>query len=81
MSPGVLSLLPKSPAERRRSSSSGSPLRPITGGGLGLGDNPFMDDDEGEIDTRGPMPIEKDTADERERDFGAVDEVEYAYGE
>jgi hypothetical protein len=40
-----------------------------------------MDDDEGEIDTRGPMPIEKDTADERERDFGAVDEVEYAYGE
>jgi hypothetical protein len=40
-----------------------------------------MDDDEGEIDTRGPMPIEKDTADEHERDFGAVDEVEYAYGE
>lgn len=32
-------------------------------------------------DIPGPMPIVRDTDDEGEREFGAVDEVEYAYGE
>ncbi|OCF42790.1 hypothetical protein I317_03392 [Kwoniella heveanensis CBS 569] len=95
MSP-TLALLPRSPAERRRSSSSGagglgSPLRPVipgkpsstsnSGSGsivLGLGDDVFEDD---EIDTRGPMPIKGDTRDLEEREGGAVDEVEYTYGE
>ncbi|WVF71683.1 hypothetical protein IAT40_006491 [Kwoniella sp. CBS 6097] len=101
MSP-TLALLPRSPAERRRSSSSGagglgSPLRPVipgrpssgsgSGGGsggvsggivLGLGEDVFEDD---ELDTRGPMPIKGDTRDLEEREGGAVDEVEYTYGE
>ncbi|WVQ99208.1 hypothetical protein IAU59_006340 [Kwoniella sp. CBS 9459] len=103
MSP-TLALLPRSPAERRRSSSSGqgglgSPLRPVipgkpssgsasggvsggSGGGgivLGLGEDVFDEDDE--LDTRGPMPIKGDTRDLEEREGGAVDEVEYTYGE
>jgi hypothetical protein len=41
--------------------------------------DPFLDEEE--VDLRGPMPIERETADERERGGGAVDEVEYAYGE
>lgn len=50
-------------------------------GGLTISD-PFDDlDAEGEVDLRGPMPIERETGDEQERSFGAVDEVEYAYGE
>ncbi|WVW83665.1 hypothetical protein I302_105686 [Kwoniella bestiolae CBS 10118] len=84
MSP-TLALLPRSPAERRRSSSGGgSPLRPVIPGKpheviLGLGDNVFDDDDE--MDTRGPMPIKSNTRDLEEREGGAVDEVEYTYGE
>jgi hypothetical protein len=87
MSPTTLSLLPRSPAEakaRRRSSSSNSadrasPLRAITfgGGGGEIGDV-FEDE---ESDVPGPMPIRRETEDESEREFGAVDEVEYAYGE
>lgn len=83
MSPATLSLLPRSPAERRHSSagaSAMSPLRPLSSARQGDAD-PFSDDDEDGMDMRGPMPIERDTGDERERDFGAVDEVEYAYGE
>lgn len=38
----------------------------------------FEDEDDNVL---GPMPIERQTEDERERAFGAVDEVEYAYGE
>jgi len=79
MSPTTLSLLPRSPALRRRSSSGGSPLRPIVPPGYSHS-SPFEDED-GEVELRGPMPIERETADERERSFGAVDEVEYAYGE
>nr|XP_018263299.1 uncharacterized protein I303_04793 [Kwoniella dejecticola CBS 10117]OBR85457.1 hypothetical protein I303_04793 [Kwoniella dejecticola CBS 10117] len=83
MSP-TLALLPRSPAERRRSSSGGSPLRPVIPGKpheviLGLGDNVFDDDDD--LDTRGPMPIKSNTRDLEEREGGAVDEVEYTYGE
>jgi hypothetical protein len=74
MSPQI-SLLPKSPAERRRSSSGGSPLRPVLDG-RSLDVEVFEDED-----LPGPMPIERQTEDERERAFGAVDEVEYAYGE
>jgi hypothetical protein len=48
-------------------------------GGLMIGDSPFDGDDE--LRGLGPMPIERETADETERSFGAVDEVEYAYGE
>ena len=80
MSPTTLSLLPRSPAERRQSSSGGSPLRPMFSSGYEA-DSPFDEEDESEVDLRGPMPIERETADERERSFGAVDEVEYAYGE
>ena len=80
MSPTTLSLLPRTPAERRRSSSSagtGSPLRPLAPGAGAMDTSPFED----EVEMKGPMPIERETADERERSFGAVDEVEYAYGE
>ena len=49
--------------------------------GLGVASDPFAEDEDEEVDLRGPMPIERETADERERAFGAVDEVEYAYGE
>ncbi|KAK4686751.1 hypothetical protein P7C73_g3374, partial [Tremellales sp. Uapishka_1] len=77
MSP-TLKLLPKSPSDRRRS-SGGSPLRPVIAAGNGhMEDSVFEDDD---TDLRGPMPIERETVDEEEREFGAVDEVEYAYGE
>lgn len=87
MSPKTLSLLPRSPAERRRSSSSsdrGSPLRAITlgsGSGRPGGDMPVFEDEE--LDIPGPMPIMRETDDdgEGEGEFGAVDEVEYAYGE
>jgi hypothetical protein len=87
MSPTTLSLLPRSPAEakaRRRSSSSNSadrasPLRAINLG-LGLGESGDVFEDEG-LDMPGPMPIVRETEDESEREFGAVDEVEYAYGE
>ncbi|RSH81541.1 Factor arrest protein 11 [Saitozyma podzolica] len=75
MSPQI-SLLPRSPAERRRSSSGGSPLRPVLNGRI-LDAEVFEEDE----DLPGPMPIERQTEDERERAFGAVDEVEYAYGE
>ncbi|WWC89537.1 uncharacterized protein L201_004461 [Kwoniella dendrophila CBS 6074] len=83
MSP-TLALLPRSPAERRRSSSGGSPLRPVIPGKpheviLGLGEDVF--DDEDDIETRGPMPIKSNTRDLEEREGGAVDEVEYTYGE
>ena len=85
MSP-TIARLPKSPADRRRS-SSGSSLRPIAStmvGSNGQGtegdDDVFVgDNDEGEMP--GPMPIERETQDEQDRSFGAVDEVEYAYGE
>lgn len=87
MSPTTLSLLPRSPAERRRSSSSsdrGSPLRAVSlGSGVTAGDMPVFEDEE--IEIPGPMPIMRDTDGdgdgEGEADFGAVDEVEYAYGE
>lgn len=84
MSPKTLSLLPRSPAERRRSSSAGSPLRPVIPeniGSLDMLNNPFEDLEEDEVDLRGPMPIVRTTQDEQDRSFGAVDEVEYAYGE
>lgn len=84
----TLALLPRTPAERRRSSSSstGSPLRPVVPtvnstinlGSLEGPDEVFEDE---EIDTRGPMPIKMDTKDHEEREGGAVDEVEYTYGE
>ncbi len=76
MSPTTLSLLPRSPSDRRRSSSGGSPLRPVLAGGINLDADVFDDED-----LRGPMPIARTTEDEEERNFGAVDEVEYAYGE
>jgi len=87
MSPTTLSLLPRSPAEakaqaRRRSSSSvdGAPrLRLVNIPGDGDGEGGVFEDDE--MDIPGPMPIVRDTDDEGEREFGAVDEVEYAYGE
>ncbi|WVQ82395.1 hypothetical protein IAT38_004523 [Cryptococcus sp. DSM 104549] len=83
MSP-TLALLPRSPAERRRSSSgnAGSPLRPVVPG-LGLNNGLAHDDvfEDDELDTRGPMPIKMDTKDHEEREGGAVDEVEYTYGE
>lgn len=90
MSPTTLSLLPRSPAERRRSSSSSdrgrdSPLRAITMGFNGVNGDPntavFDDED---LDIPGPMPITRGDDDDREdggTEFGAVDEVEYAYGE
>ena len=94
MSPTTLSLLPRSPAERLRSSSSSdrgrdSPLRAITlgfnNGGLNGDANTntavFEDED---LDIPGPMPITRGNDDDREdggNEFGAVDEVEYAYGE
>lgn len=83
MSP-ILSLLPRSPAERRaserRASAGGSPLRPVRR--PTLGGDVFNEDDDGdeEDDERGPMPIEKGTEDERAREHGAVDEVEYLWG-
>lgn len=78
MSPTTLSLLPRTPAQRRRSSGQKSPLRPIASGYIDT--SPFDVGIE-DVDLRGPMPIERETADEAERSFGAVDEVEYAYGE
>ncbi|ODO08260.1 hypothetical protein I350_03850 [Cryptococcus amylolentus CBS 6273] len=85
MSP-TLALLPRSPIERRRSSSGGSPLRPIVPTSpLNLdpfGHNDVFDEEEEfEVDPRGPMPIKMDTRDHEEREGGAVDEVEYTYGE
>ena len=91
MSPTTLSLLPRSPAEaklqaRRRSSSSlsgneGAPALRLVDlvGGPDLTHGDVFEDDE--MDIPGPMPIARDTDDEGERQFGAVDEVEYAYGE
>lgn len=78
MSPNTLKLLPRRPSDRRRSSSGGSPLRPV----LGLG--PIVSDAiddvfEEDAELPGPMPINKGTRDEIERDFGAVDEVEFAF--
>lgn len=87
MSPTTLSLLPRSPAERRRSSSSSSgergrdsPLRAIT---LGHGDAGAAVFDEEDLDIPGPMPISRSDEDVEDggQEFGAVDEVEYAYGE
>lgn len=77
MSP-TLKLLPRSPTDRRRSSSGGSPLRPV----MGLG--PLMGDDLGDvfeedIELPGPMPINTGTRDEIEREHSAVDEVEYLF--
>ena len=56
--------------------------RTSDGAGGGEMENPFDDDegDEDDDDMPGPMPIERETTDQRER-MGAVDEVEYAYGE
>ena len=48
--------------------------------GRGGDEDPFDELEEDEMDMRGPMPIVKGTEDARERG-GAVDEVEYAYGE
>ncbi|GMK57278.1 hypothetical protein CspeluHIS016_0401120 [Cutaneotrichosporon spelunceum] len=78
MSP-TLKLLSRSPTDRRRSSSSGSPLRPV----MGLGP---MSDDLGDVfdedmELPGPMPINSGTRDEIERDHSAVDEVEYLFNE
>jgi len=75
MSPTTMSLLPRSPSNRRRSSSSGSPLRPVFPGGI-LDSDVFDEED-----LRGPIPKASGTDDEEVRNFGAVDEVEYAYGE
>ncbi|KAL1405394.1 Factor arrest protein 11 [Vanrija albida] len=80
MSPDTLKLLPRSPTDRRRSSSGGSPLRPVMGLGPLLGDD-FGDVFEDDAELPGPMPIDTGTRDELEREYGAVDEVEYAYGE
>nr|ODN97858.1 hypothetical protein L204_03283 [Cryptococcus depauperatus CBS 7855] len=74
----TLALLPRSPIERRRSSSNDSPLRPVMPGPLS---HDAVFDEEDEMDTRGPMPIKMDTKDHIEREGGAVDEVEYTYGE
>jgi hypothetical protein len=83
MSATTLQILARSPKDRRRSSSGSggmsSPLRPIRFGTGGEPDMPVFDDDE--LEMPGPMPIARETADELERSFGAVDEVEYAYGE
>jgi hypothetical protein len=107
MATKTLAALPRSPAERRRSSSGqrDSPLRtailsphelslarkrsksPSHGAdslqGLSAGmrfqDADVFDDEE--VDLPGPMPIARETQDEVDRDFGAVDEVEYVYGE
>ncbi|BEJ14883.1 hypothetical protein CspHIS471_0406500 [Cutaneotrichosporon sp. HIS471] len=78
MSP-TLKLLPRSPTDRRRSSSGGSPLRPV----MGLGP---MSDDLGDVfdedmELPGPMPINTGTRDEIEREHSAVDEVEYLFNE
>lgn len=50
---------------------------------LGRNGRDVFDDEDGddEGDMLGPMPIVRETEDERDRQFGAVDEVEYAYGE
>lgn len=74
MSPTTMKLLPRRPSDRRRSSSGGSPLRPV----MGLGPVEDLDVFEDE-ELPGPMPITEGTPDEIERDFGAVDEVEYFY--
>lgn len=88
MSPTTLSLLPRSPADRRRSSSSsssgerGSPLRAVQlGSSITASDMPVFEDED--IEIPGPMPIlrENDGDGDGENQFGAVDEVEYAYGE
>jgi hypothetical protein len=81
MSPTTLKLLPKSPTDRRRSSSGGSPLRPVMGlAQLGGPDGDDLDDVFAEDeDLPGPMPINPETRDELEREFNAVDEVEWAY--
>lgn len=76
MSPTTLKLLRRE-SDRRRSSSSGSPLRPIMGlrpMGEDLSD---VFDEMDEDDLPGPMPINPETRDEMERDFNAVDEVEF----
>jgi hypothetical protein len=56
----------------------GSPLRPvIPSGPIGS----VFDEDGEEEDMPGPMPIEENTRDAKDRNFGPVDEVEFAYGE
>jgi hypothetical protein len=52
-------------------------LRPVI---LGGPTGPVFEEDE-EEDMPGPMPIETDTRDAKDRNFGPVDEVEFAYGE
>lgn len=48
---------------------------------MNIGLQDVFTDEEEEANMPGPMPIERDTPDERDRDFGAVDEVEYVFGE
>ena len=80
MSPTTLKLLPKSPTDRRRSSSSGgSPLRPVMGLSPMVGSDEDLEVFDEEEDLPGPMPINPETRDEMEREFNAVDEVEWAY--
>lgn len=89
MAEQTIALMPRSPAERRRSSSSGSrdsPLRPLNPPpGRIENDNVFDDDDEEEEDRRGPMPLMQGPGgqgeDARERGSMPVDEVELIYGE
>ncbi|RXK36819.1 hypothetical protein M231_05903 [Tremella mesenterica] len=79
MSPAALALLPRSPQERRRSSGANhnSPLRTVHVGGP-LDNSPFDEDDDREP---GPMPLNRGTKDEEDRDYKAVDEVEWVFGE
>ncbi|CAK9786148.1 N1221-domain-containing protein [Cutaneotrichosporon oleaginosum] len=78
MSP-TLKLLPRSPTDRRRSSSGGSPLRPVMG--LGPMSDDLGDVFEEDMELPGPMPINTGTRDEIEREHSAVDEVEYLFNE
>lgn len=83
MAEQTLSKMPRSPAERRRSSSSGShssPLRPIIPPGGRIEDIDVFDDDEDEADMRGPMP-RMEGPDAEDRGDMPVDEVELVYGE
>lgn len=88
MAEQTIALMPRSPAERRRSSSSGShssPLRPLLPPSGRIEDINVFDDDDEEEDRRGPMPLMQGPAgegeDARERENMPVDEVELIYGE
>lgn len=84
MAEQTLAMMPRSPAERRRSSSSGShssPLRPLLPPSGRIEDINVFDDDDEEEDMRGPMPLGGAGEDARERGSMPVDEVELVYGE